>query len=90
MNKQASFRLAMREEGDWWRAYYADLHSMEGAVEIGAIRMRFVQNPERKAAFMGVMREALDDVVEEITGERSTWPKPEGERAPEHERSGKA
>jgi hypothetical protein len=81
-------RLAMRHEGNFWNAYYALPGTMEGAILLGSIAMKFVQDAERKAAFMHLMREAVSDILEEQTGVRPTWPEPEGQTAPEHERSG--
>lgn len=83
-------RLAMREEGGFWNAYYATTGTMEGAILLGSIRMQFVARPERKAEFMAMMREAVGDVLEGITGVRPVWPEPDGRRAPEHERAGRA
>lgn len=78
-------RLALREEGEWWNAYYALDGTMEEAVHLGSIRMSIVQtNPEHKIVFMGLMREIVADRLEEILGKRPSWedPKP----APEAER----
>jgi hypothetical protein len=84
--KQKVGRLAMREEGDNWVAYYAMPDTMEGAIFLGSISMVFVQNKDRKRAFMSFMRECVSDIMEEIFGVRPTWP--DGEQpAPEHERS---
>lgn len=82
-------RLAMRVEGDHWNAYYALPDSMEGAVWLGSIAMRFVQDQTRKQLFMALMRAAVSDLIEEATGERPIWPEPEGHTAPEHEKSRK-
>lgn len=81
-------RLALRHEGNSWNAYYAMPDTMEGAIWLGSIAMRFVDdNPERKAAFIGLMREGVSDLIEEKVGVRPTWP--EGlQAAPEHERAG--
>ena len=80
-------RLAMRHEGANWNAYYALPGTMDGAIFLGSIAMRFVENVERKNAFMDMMREAVADLIEEQTGQRPTWP--EGAQpAPEHERAG--
>lgn len=81
-------RLAMRHEGASWNAYYAMPGTMEGAIPLGSIAMRFVvNNPERKQAFMDMMRDAVSDLIEETTGHRPSWP--EGAHAaPEHERAG--
>lgn len=82
-------RLALRVEDSLWVAYYAAPDSMEGALFLGSIQMRFVQDVDRKAAFMAMMRDAVSDLVEETIGTRPTWPDGE-KRAPEHERAGRA
>lgn len=80
-------RLAMRHEGAMWNAYYAMPGTMDGALLLGSIAMRFVENVDRKNAFMDMMRDAVSDVIFEQTGLRPTWP--EGvQSAPEHERAG--
>jgi hypothetical protein len=66
-------RLAMREEGDEWRAYYALPDSMRDAIFLGSIKMRFVANEQRKQAFMSLMREAIGDLIEEEVGVRPVW-----------------
>ena len=82
-------RLAMRVEGDNWNAYYALPDTMEGAIPLGCIRLAAVADkPERKKAFMDLMREAVADIIEEKVGLRPTWGEPE--TAPERERSGRA
>jgi hypothetical protein len=81
-------RLALRQEGLNWNAYYALTGTMEGAIPLGSIALRFVVgHPDRHKAFINLMREAVSDLIEEITGERPTWP--EGvQPAPMHERAG--
>jgi hypothetical protein len=81
-------RLAMRHEGAFWNAYYALPNTMDGALPLGSIAMRFIGgNEERKTLFMNLMREAVSDLIEEQTGQRPTWP--EGvQPAPHHERAG--
>jgi hypothetical protein len=81
-------RLALRVEGNLWVAYYALTDTMQDALFLGSINMRFVQQVERKQAFMDLMQEAVADIIEEKTGERPTWTMPRS--APEHERSGRA
>ena len=80
-------RLAMRREGAWWVAYYAQPGTMKGAVTLGNIRTKFVEQPDRKEAFMALMICAVSDLIEERTGERPMWPNVPVP-APEHERSG--
>lgn len=82
-------RLAMRVEGQWWVAYYAETNTMDGAIDLGRIKMTFVQDQNRKALFMDLMREAVSDIVEQKTGKRLLWPDG-AHRAPESERSGSA
>jgi hypothetical protein len=81
-------RLALRHEGTFWNAYYAMPGTMDGAITLGSIAMRFIENnQERKDAFMALMREGVADILEEQTGVRPTWP--DGpQAAPEHERAG--
>ena len=82
-------RLAMREEGQNWVAYWADTGTMEGAVFLGAIRMAFVaHNKKRKQGFIDLMTACAADVIEDITGTRPDWNKPQS--APESEKSGNA
>lgn len=83
-DKQQMGRIAFRLEGDWWVAYYAMKDTMEGALELARIQMAMVVNhPQRKNAFMKIMRDYIKSVVPafEIANE---------EPAPEHERSGSA
>jgi len=81
-------RLALRHEGANWNAYYALPGTMDGAIFLGSIAMRFiVGQPERSKIFMDLMREAVSDLIFELTGQRPTWP--EGvQPAPQHERAG--
>lgn len=67
-------RLALREEGALWVAYYAHPGTMELAVFLGSISIAIVDGkPERRDAFMGLMKEAVADILEGITGTRPTW-----------------
>lgn len=80
-------RLAMRQEGQSWNAYYAMPGTMEGAIPLGSIRMgAVVSNAARKEAFMLMMRDIVADIIEENTGYRPTWGGPQ--TAPQHERAG--
>ena len=74
-------RLAMREEGDLWNAYYARPGTMDGAIFLGSIRKAFVVQAPRKIVFMHLMQQAVSDIIEETTGMRpSELPEPEHER----------
>lgn len=81
-------RLAFREEGDQWIAYFADDGTMQGALELGRIARRFVDRPDRKHQFMDLMRDCFSDTVQSTTGIRPSWGGPEKapEKAPENER----
>lgn len=80
-------RLAMRQEGGTWVAYYALPNTMDGALFLGSVKMSIIiGHPDRKQFFMDMMKDAVTDIIEEKTGERVGW---KGEvTAPEHERSG--
>lgn len=80
-------RLALRVEGDNWNAYYAMPETMESAIYLGSIKMKFVaDNEARKTAFMDLMRECVADIIEETTKVRPTWGGPRS--APDHEKAG--
>ena len=88
-NMQQIGRLAMRHEGQNWNAYYALPDSMEDPIFLGSIHMGAIaENPERKEAFMMMMRDIVSDIIEDETGVRPTWGGPTA--APEHERAGEA
>lgn len=81
-------RLAMRLEGDRWVAYYALPDSMEEPVFLGSISIGAVaQNPQRKTAFMLMMREIVSEILTATTGQAPQWAEPQ--QAPEHERAGR-
>lgn len=80
-------RLAMREEGENWNAYYAMPDTMEGAIYLGSIRLGLVARKDRKRAFMSLMRECVSDIIEQKAGVRPKWPDKGGQPAPESERT---
>ena len=81
-------RLAFREEGTLWVAYYAMPGTMEDAIFLGSIRMAAAANPLHREAFIGLMKELVGDILEEKVGARPHWGS--AVRAPEHERGGRA
>ncbi|MGB0412129.1 MAG: hypothetical protein ACPGFA_11115 [Pikeienuella sp.] len=90
-DKQQIGRLAMREEGSLWVAYYALPDTMKDALFLGSIRMAFVtDNWQAKELFMSLMRDAVSDIIKDKTGVTPDWPHPGGVPAPEHERGGNA
>jgi hypothetical protein len=86
---QAVGRLALREEGENWNAYFAQQGTMVGAVFLGSIKIALINNrPRRRAQFMALMREAVGDILQDRAGVRPSW---RGEEpAPEDERSSNA
>jgi hypothetical protein len=81
-------RLAMRVEGNLWVAYFAQIGTMDGAIFLGSIQMAFVQDQGRKRAFMGLMQEAVGEILADAMGAEPHWP--EWTPAPDHERGGRA
>jgi hypothetical protein len=76
-------RIAMRVQGDWWVAYYAKPGTMDGALELGRVRMAVVaDSEERKHAFVAVVQNWVAESVPEFRIA-------EAQLAPEHERSGR-
>lgn len=89
MSDEQVGRLAMRVEGQYWVGYYAETSTMKDALELGRISMAAVKsNRERKDAFMALMAECVNDLIEDATGTRPYTGLPQ--TAPEHERSGSA
>ena len=83
-------RLAMREEGDWWNAYYALPDTMDDAILLGSIRMAIVADFSAKQIFMALMRDAVTAFIKDRSGLTPEWPEPDGRPAPQHERAGRA
>jgi len=77
-------RVAFREEGNKWNAYYAMPHTMEGAMYLGSLSMDLARNPAIKESFMGLMRYVVGTLLEHVVGEKPTWKEPVD--APEHEK----
>lgn len=79
-------RLAMREEGSFWMAYYAMPDTMDDAILLGSIAMAGIAGkPAVQLVFMTLMRDLVADIIEERTGTRPVWPHalkpaPPGER----------
>lgn len=91
MTKQLKIgRLAFRQEGNWWNAYYAlRQDSLDGAVQLGSLAMTVAAtNPKAKQAFMDTMRIVVSGVIEDATGISPEWGG--AHAAPESERSGNA
>jgi hypothetical protein len=65
-------RLAMRTVEDHWVAYYAMPGTMEGAIELGRIRMGLIEREERRQEFVNVMSNVVADIIERTAGKRPT------------------
>lgn len=87
--KEQLGRLAMRQEGTMWNAYFAPNETMDSAIFLGGVAMRFIENNEDcRHLFMDLMREAVADIIEENIGVRPLWGG--AQAAPEHEKGGSA
>jgi hypothetical protein len=73
MNVQIG-RIALRVEGDFWRAYFAEPDTMKGATMIGSIRLTCLTNPECKRSFIDLMQQATAAVVLAAIDEEVVWP----------------
>ncbi len=82
-------RLAMRVEGDWWVAYCAKINTMDGAIELGRIRMTVAEVPAIKAATLEYFKLVFSKMFQGATGLKLDWPTAE-RPAPEHEKAGRA
>jgi len=88
-DKQQIGRLAFRLEGEIINAYWADQDTMEGAILLGSFRARLADlEPKLWEGFKTLMRAAMDVVLLTEVGTAGEWGGEE--RAPEHERSGRA
>lgn len=82
-------RLAFREEGKWWVAYYApNTSDMKDAEELARCSMTLAKSEDRRKEFITFVRNIFADLVEEAIGVRPVWGEPVV--APDHERAGHA
>ena len=84
--KERIGRLAMRHEGDWWNAYYAQNDGMDGAILLGSMSIGMASVPEFKERFMSLMRDAVSLLIRDSLGVTPEWGGAHG--APENERAG--
>jgi len=82
-------RLALREEGNFWNAYMAQMGTMDNAKLIGSIVLgAAMKDPKIKQDFMNLMMRVMGLAIKEVSGsEPEKW---ETTTAPESERSGNA
>src|SRR5215831_1394150 len=54
-DRELPMRLALRTEGDKWNAYISKPDTMDGAIWVGSIAMRFVEgHQKRRDAFIAL------------------------------------
>ena len=64
-----TFRLAIRHEGPFVNAYYAQMNTMDGAVLLGSIRTTLCrQNDDVFTSFKALMSSAMSAVIKNSTG----------------------
>ena len=67
-------RLAFRQEGANWNCYWArDQHSMDDALFLGSLSMRFAVVPTHKQAFMELMRSVFETAAKDAGFKSPTW-----------------
>ena len=81
-------RIAFRSEGEYVNAYFAELHTMDGAILVASVRaVALEQTPGAFEGYRALMRKILDKALQDLglpVAEWTTGP------APEHERTGNA
>jgi len=69
-------RIAMRDMGDWWVAFYV-LPTPEGTeewTEMGRIKLYLAaDSEERKQLFINVFKHYVAEVIQHIAGKEPTW-----------------
>lgn len=66
-------RLALRQEGDYWVAYWAHADTMDDATALGSLHMRVAREPEISGAFVELMKATLAHVMWETAGAKVSW-----------------
>lgn len=86
-NQEKIGRIAFREEGSLWNAYWADANNMQDPIFLGSIRMALVERDQAyRDAFINLMRATVSEVTKDILDTDVQWHEPIP--APEHERGG--
>jgi hypothetical protein len=79
-------RIAFRHEGKFYSAYWALPDTMEGALLLGQIAMRFVESKAQRRIFMELIKSGIADFFEGEGAELVDFT--DEVTAPEHERAG--
>jgi hypothetical protein len=83
----AQGRIALREEGDWWVAYWARPDTMDGALPLARVRMNLVAKDKAiKRAFIEFAQLIMTHGIEAVGGKIEGWHAPIP--GPPHERGG--
>lgn len=72
-NKEDVGRLAFRVEGDFWKVYYTQTNSMDDALFLGSVAMRFVEIEEAREQFMEFMKTQLVHAFDELFDATHEW-----------------
>jgi hypothetical protein len=88
MTGPVQYRIAFREDGQWWRAYFVPtLDTMAGAVELASVRVKIVHGDAAlKEQFMTFAKDLMNRAVVEVLGPDAKVTMWDTHDAPEHER----
>lgn len=81
-------RLAFRREGEFVNCYLAKRETMERATLLGAMRVTAMEAAGVWDDWKALMRRVLEHHIKETIGITPAWG--DEEKAPEHERAGRA
>lgn len=89
MMDKSRFRIAMRVEGDWWVAYFAEPGSMDGAIEVARFPMRVAGHLAVRDAILVLVQDLMKSLLSGVLGLGGVEDF-EISSAPEHERAGRS
>jgi hypothetical protein len=82
------FRIAFREDGQFWRAYFVrNVDSMQDAIELASVRINIVRGePELQEAFKTFAKRLMNKAVVAVFGPDAKVTMWDEQAAPEDER----
>lgn len=83
------FRIAIRTGGETVNAYLAKTSTMDGAIQVASISRSIVAHKDVEAAWLELMRVVAAAIIQTVSPGAEVE-RIEFERAPEHERAGRA
>ncbi len=89
MADKSRFRIAMRVEGEWWVAYFAEPESMISAMEIARFPMKVASHLAVRDAILDLVQELTKSLLSGVLGLGGVEDF-EISSAPEHERAGRS